>query len=125
MPPIYRFDLNGYPKESEWGWHRAIELVDAINNILSLSGRVPMTPEEIGERFPFIRLNPDPLKGYHNRPSSVVSTERPYGCYFIGETNWLRTLVKGDLYLPAKIGMQLIDAVKSPVRSALRRTFTP
>jgi len=127
MPPIYRFSLPDCPQESKWGWHRATELVEAINNILKLEGKEPMSPEQINEKYPFIRLNkkrPHPAVWEPKHVKSpVVCLDRSYGGTSVGETKWLATLVDGDFFLPAKLGMSLLDAVKHPILCLVKKAF--
>lgn len=117
MPPIYRFDLAGYQEQSKWGWHRATELVEAINEILALQGRRMMSPTEINETYPFIKLTERNSRGYS---TNVVKSDWSFGNTGIGQVNWLNTLVTHDMYLPAKIGMTLINAVKHPAVTKLK-----
>lgn len=125
MPPVYRFNIPGHSKESGWGWHRATELVEAVNNILRLSSKKPMSPEELNERYPFLKLNRDPNQNFVlGEATSVLIPGGVYGGHHVGEVIWLATLVKMDMYLPAKLGMQLINAVKHPLRSVIRNAMT-
>jgi hypothetical protein len=122
MPPIYRFNLEGYPKESKWGWHKATDVVTTVNNILILQGFRPMTPEEMTEAFPSVMLNTQ--REYSSfqisrTHSPVIESDRCYGESLVGDQNWLKTVVEGDCFIPAKIGMQFIEAVKHPVKSGL------
>ena len=111
MPPIYRFSLINLPKESGWGWHRAVEVVEAVNNLLTLKGKATMTPKEINETFPFAEINNENSNCW---TCLLLGTNGNIGTAFIGSVNWLTTVIQGDYYIPAKLGMQLITAVKNP-----------
>jgi hypothetical protein len=113
MPAIYRFDF----LKKSWGWHRAFELIEAIDNIRLAQGKEKLGTVGLLKMCPFI--NPH--------------TTRNNGCYHIvtaagqlmiaqhgNGTNWLEDLVKENSYLPAQIGMRFIEAVKHPVRTGLR-----
>lgn len=123
MPPIYRFHIPGRKRESEWGWHRATELLEAANNILVLQGREAMDPRTLCERFPFI----DP---HEKRPDRFVESYlsiwqgRQLMIGVSGRYEWLSAAVRDDSFLPAKVGMELIRAVKQPVMSSIRRVIT-
>lgn len=118
MPAIYRFSLVGHPKESEWGWHRAVELVEAINGIRALQAKQPMSPSEINKEYPFAQLSNREKWGGHC--TNVVGSDGSFGGTSIGRIDWLETLVSNDMYLPAKIGMALMDAIKHPVVGSLK-----
>ena len=121
MPAIYRFSLAGYPKQSKWGWHRATELVEAINSIRGLQCQHPMSPSEIIEAYPFAQL------GQHEKwdcYTDVVRSDGDFGGTNVGSINWLQTLVRNDMYLPAKIGMALINAIKHPVVGSIKNLIS-
>lgn len=125
MPPIHRFAIEGFPKQSGWGWHRATELVEVVNNILVLRGESAMTAEQLNERFPFIELHSGIKDSILNDApwTDVITESDGYGCHYVGDAGWLATLVRENMYLPAKIGMQFITAAKSPTLSEFRSIF--
>ena len=122
LPSIYRFTLEGHPRESQWGWHRATELCEAMNNILELKGHARRTPIQFSQEFPFIKLGEGNRESGFNSP--VVDLKREFGETSIGSVNWFCTVVKSDMYIPAKVGMQFLNAVKHPIRTAIKKMLS-
>ena len=127
MPAIYRFTFGGSPEKNKWGWHKASELVEAINTILADRGNDPMTPKMITQQLSFIDpRTPEVICGENIHVSGgelsiVYENEQLMSSYFSDNTDWLTSLVEKNRYLPAKLGMKLIDAVKHPVRAKIAK----
>ncbi len=120
MPPIYRFYIPDYPRESTWGWHRATEVVEAVNNILELKGKQCLSPEDMNKAYPFVVLE-DEIDD-QGKYTPVIRDGCSYGGTSVGPVHWLATLVRHDMYLPAKVGMSLINAAKrNATYNAIRR----
>ena len=125
MPAIYQFTFEKSPKQSKWGWHNTAELVEAINTILVSSGRKPMSTQEIVQEFQFI----DPHCPNEYFGSSVIQNSYYYivnesgqlfKAYHGDGTDWLDWSKGTNSYLPAKIGMKLLNAVKHPIRAKIK-----
>ena len=122
MPAIYRFPLLG-PNDPAtlWGWHRTTELVDAFNNILAIQRKEPMTTAEICRTYPAVNLLVKwNAKGeLYNLGKWTLMVDRD-GCacrisdlcnYEPGQ-DWLAGLIAQDVYIPARLGMELLRQVK-------------
>jgi len=119
MPAIYRFDTGLENEMSGWGWHRATELLEAVNNILLAKGLKPMHPQHIGEKFPFVNPMLEKNCGSYftsTLDGKISSTSTP-------KHQWLFWAVTCDTFIPAKIGIALLKAVKSPIVSNFKRIF--
>jgi len=120
MPPIYSFAFPNDPERRKWGWHRGTELFEAINNTLAAAGRKPMTTQEIENEFS--HLSPVGKKSL-----GIAVVEIPYISVHDGRTwltlssEWLGFAVRGNSYLPAKVGVAIINAIKHPVRNRIKR----
>jgi len=122
MPQIYRFHFPNFPKQSKWGWHRATELMAAINNTQLLQGEKPMSPVQVAKEYPLV--NPattddcvEPVFFHmieQNRELSLISVREH------NQNTWLDNLVAQDCYLPAKIGTQIIQAIEHPTYVQIR-----
>jgi len=125
MPPIYRFNIGGSEKESKWGWHRATELLEAINNLLKERGKEEMSPQLLGETFSFVNPHQtDPSRPYRGESFLVIwQNGQLMSASIRPRTNWLESVVEGDHYIPAKVGLSLIEAIKKPFMSKLRRAL--
>jgi hypothetical protein len=127
MPAIYKFDFPNSPETNSWGWHRATELMEAINNILASEGKKPSTAKEINQLYPFV--NPNKPKGFlfdKRYPGYLIISKEGTPTWRSNGTadSWLESLVTDDYYLPARLGMQLINAVKNPIRSSLKKVLS-
>lgn len=121
MPPIYNFELEGFPKESRWGWYRAVDVLEVLKNILYLNGDLHGFEPWMAEReFPSIKLGTVPAGNVWDECSPVVEEGKPFGRTMVG-SNWFEVAVEGDYYIPAKVGIQLIDAVKHPFKHNLKK----
>ena len=121
MPPIYRLPRpRGDGVSKNWGWHRAKELIEVIRNLYFISGELMPTAEEICTRF--IDIQPT-LLGSAKRP---VTIPRPYICIEADGLNdhfttaagseWLGKHADNDRFIPARIGIELLRAVKKYLR---------
>ena len=125
MPAIYWFDFPSSPTESGWGWHRATELMEALEHISRLrqgSNFVrPPHPWDVGYIQSHIRPQPtqdgSSFFRFVNRFGKLegVST---------APDRWLEAIVDDDGYLPARLGMQLIGAAKGTVASKVRKVLS-
>lgn len=113
----YSFSFSDNSEWRSWGWHRATELFEAINNILVAVGKKPMTTTEIEKEFS--HLSP---MGHE-----TFGTKTPY-LSISGNTTWITTsshwlgcAVEDDCYIPAKVGMAIIKAIKHPVFNKVNR----
>lgn len=117
MPPVYRFEFADYPAANAWGWHRATDLVDAVNNIRTLAALSKLTAEEIGREYPF--LNPTYFSIAVE--SAYVDEDVRHGSLNPAPHMWLRDAIfYKRSFLPAKIGTLLLDAVKNPNKAKIR-----
>ena len=120
MPAIYRFKFVN--ADNTCGWHRATELLEALRNIRLLQGKPPLTTKEITAKYPTISLYKRPIEGVdwpmRGRWLSTVSHDgvlsvRSEHCVYEPGDDWLGVHVEHDCYLPAKIGIELIKALKA------------
>ena len=126
MPAIYRFRFDeATGLEGQWGWHRASELFEAINNIRWLHGFAPITTAEICALSPNVNLLSRHRHGVqhtgHNKWCLLVDrTGSLYRlsshCVYEPGADWLGALVKDGYFLPAGKGIDLIDAIKSGLK---------
>ena len=121
MPAIYKFSLPGWVEENGWGWHRAVELVEAVNNILASQGKEAMAPRSLVEEFPFVDPHIKEDIGPKTRNLGYTSIDADGNVWNTHCENWLESAVESDSYLPARVGMQLINAVRRLFRSSLRK----
>lgn len=124
MPAIYRLDgIEGFQEEYKaWGWHRATELLTAVQNILLEQGKGMKSAAEISDMF----LQADPFLVTEAEEKGLMVVKG--GCLlrmYCGTdggrqgSKWLRSAVEADEFLPAKVGMMLINAAKHPFRTKL------
>ncbi|MBI4088548.1 hypothetical protein HY415_00415 [Candidatus Kaiserbacteria bacterium] len=118
MPPVFRFHFPENSTASTWGWYRAIDLVEVVNNIRILRGQRGLTAGEIGREYPDVNPNVfavvmEPVYANENARLGSLSSA-PH--------KWLEC---GNFYrrcfLPAKIGMLLLKVVKDPSRATCTR----
>jgi hypothetical protein len=106
MPAIYRFEIPDHPKESRWGWHSIPELKKSITNIINSDDFV-----EIGKKFS--NLNPGNFLSIHNNrlyQSSIGTGDK-----------WLVSVFRdGEGFMPAMIGIKIINAIKHPIRNSIK-----
>ena len=126
MPAIYRLPNAGQDQFNDgeyegqaWGWHRASELLRAVQMIHLERTEEFLTADEICSKYS--QVNPYGHKGEFD---TVKPDGMQVGTYTLsfGMTlsfRWLQHLVNTDCFLPASIGMHLINAVKHPVLSRL------
>lgn len=121
--PIYSFSFSEFPELDNWGWHKVSELVEAINNSLVARGKKPMTAVEIEEEFWYLSPLQYECLGQTEYPRAyaIISDGRLWSTC---SNEWLRHLVTRDGYLPAKVGMNIMNAIKHPVRHHLARLAT-
>ena len=125
-PAIYTFNFPDEPMRlrdakrnsteqhpNRWGWHRASELLEAINNLLVLRGCAKMTARDVAEAFPHLspyREMSELLIVDGGGQSWVTKT---------GPMEWLEAVLKNDGYLPARIGTRLLKAVQHQKMDAI------
>ncbi len=109
MPAVYRFPLSDWNEGMEWGWHRATELLEAVNNNLEIQKSPQMRPEEIVKHFPQV----SPYLKENNYWLTLMHIDERMVHLNGGEAiDWFTQAVSGDYYLPARIGTELIKAVR-------------
>jgi hypothetical protein len=124
MPPIYRFLWKDEELQNirKWGWHKASELLVALNGIFIANGKDDI---DVGK---FISDNPKlhPYEGgavgpYYAFPGQclMVTADGESEVVYprVGENvtakgDWLSPLAKQGYYVPAAVGMKLIEAAK-------------
>ena len=117
MPAIHNFDFGAdWPKESKWGWHKASEVLEVINNIRASKEQVPLTDIDISVKYKELAQDRSyrmlPILPYI-RDYWMASEEGHLVELFQRDAlAWFHFAVTESLYLPAKIGIKLIDAVK-------------
>lgn len=129
MPAIYRLksdSLSPKAPANNWGWHRATELLEAINNILASQGKKAMTALQIGESYKHIvPWDSADLTHINYSKGYLVIDQSGRGLLALtGGYSWLERAVCDDQYIPAKLGMRLIDAVKHPIRNRVIALLT-
>jgi hypothetical protein len=124
MPPIYRFLWKEEHRQDmkKWGWHKASELLVAINGIFIANGvdnvdaakfvaehprLVPFTGGCIGPWYAF--------PGECLMVTKEGETEIVYPVLdktITAEGDWLSPLARSGYFIPAAVGMKLIEAAK-------------
>ena len=113
MPAIYNLPAIGVP-QATWGWHKASELLEAVQAIIYLQSGHNLSADEICLEH----LQVDPFK----KGLEVASKDGMHlSCYHtcFPRHQWLQRVVDRGNFLPAKVGMSLINAVKHPMLSRL------
>lgn len=117
MPPIYRFPKLKDQQARTWGWHRAKDVFTAINNIRDIMEcKPPFDVEQMAAEFRF--LKPDSLIVL--RTGEGVTGGGEYVDQIPARDNWIDILVAYDYFMPAKIGMHMLEAVKNPNKAKIR-----
>lgn len=127
MPAIYKLETR-YSKVNTWGWHRACELLEAIQAILASQGKPVLTADEICTKYPHLHPNKPIRDSYSHEPrraSYFTVMSDGVTCYDTRSdpVHWLQNLVDNDSYLPAKIGLAVIKAVKHPMLDKVARVL--
>jgi hypothetical protein len=108
MPAIYQFEIPDHPQESKWGWHKVSELVEAIPNIFLNQGKCEIAKDT--------SLISKWLDNYWPRGYFLCMDDNGKICnWMIYSEDWFAALARwGECFIPAKIGMNLINAAKRP-----------
>ena len=122
MPPIYRFDFPDEQEIRNWGWHRVTDLIEVVNNIRHLQGKSALPATAIGVEYDASR----PTHFNIVCESAYVDEDPKLGSMFTPAHGqgyqWLDMAVSQKrCFIPAKIGMALINEVKNQKRSLLQR----
>lgn len=120
VPAIYNFTFSVSDDWNKWGWHRATELFEAVNNIRVSQRKSSLTAWAIPREYPHIDPFTEPnTNGPRYLPYlTLVGNQHTWNTSTCGR-NWLEPLVNEDAYIPAKLGMQILKAVKNPVLSKI------
>ncbi len=124
LPAIYQFEIPDLPKECRWGWHRAADTLEAANNILHSRGETAMEPKALCAKY--AHIDPYPKIGIFETPRALLEVT-PDGQIVDCRSathEWLEWAVKEDHFIPAKLGLALINAVKqNNAVTAIRRAL--
>ncbi|MDP2655528.1 MAG: hypothetical protein Q8P17_03265 [bacterium] len=117
MPPIYRFPKLKDSQARTWGWHRAREVFAVINNLRDIvDGKPPLDVEEMAKEYLF--LKPDSLTLV--RTGEGITGGGEHVDQMPARDNWIEMLTAYDYFMPAKIGMLMLEAVKNPNKAKIR-----
>jgi hypothetical protein len=119
IPAIHNLDNIEYPEQKGWGWHKVSELVEAVNYHLALQDLSSVTASTIHARFGQLNRMTDSVGIRHSAmPARFGIKGDDFHEYIRNSIDLTRAT-----FVPARWGLDIIDSIKHPKRSFLKRVL--
>ncbi len=109
-PPMYRFPYSENEQIKNWGWYLASDLLFSIQNLFHIYRRISVTSKDVS-RYCFIKAH----NKFLGQLQGLLIVKRD-GTHseLLGyeEDGWFHSAVLVDCYVPAGLGLKLIEATE-------------